>query len=592
MFVNFSKVSIRTKITIGPVLLILFLSVFIYSYYPVKQKEETIKAIESKIESIIDLISIGVGIGMGESDLVAISEAVKWAQKDSSVTYILIIDEEGTGLAKYNPNNLSLDQEKLMSSDKVFEDERILHYKRKIVYQDLSLGYILLGYSLHSMDKAITSLKTTTFYICLIIFLTGFALSILISSGITNPIMKLDHAVKEITSGNQDVKVEVNSKDEIGELAEAFNQMLDNLNKSRDELMNSKQYTENIIMSMLDALFVLDENYTILSVNTASCNELGFTSDEITGKPVDFIFADQRDAVEIKSVLKSLSEIKNKEVVLKTKSGMSIIVLFSASVIYDKYGNPQGIVCVAQDITEIKEAEQKLKDYSCKLEKINQELDQFAYAVSHDLKAPLRAIFKLSEWIQEDLGLTMTPETHKNMQLLRGRVFRLESLINGILEYSKIGKTTIVAENVNLQAMLSDIVDLLEPPENFKIIIAPDLPVIFTQRIRLQQILMNLIANAIKYNDKETGLIKVGFTELNNYFEFCIEDNGPGIEPQYRDKVFGLFQTLQAKDKVESTGIGLTIIKKIIDDAGGKIWIESGEQAGVKFMFTWPKFNK
>lgn len=247
---------------------------------------------------------------------------------------------------------------------------------------------------------------------------------------------------------------------------------------------------------------------------------------------------------------------------------------------------------LALDITDRKHTEQKLKRDAKDLEKINKELNQFAYIISHDLKAPLRAITNLSEWIQEDLSDNENQEVRENLKLLRGRVGRMENLINGILVYSRLSRAAITFEHVDSGKVIDDVLDYLMVPKNFKIRKAVSFPVIFFSKVHLEQVFSNLISNAIKHHDKEVGEITIGFKDRPEYHEFKIEDNGPGINPEFHEKVFKIFQTLQARDSFESTGIGLTIVKKIIEEQGGTINIDSEEGKGAKFIFTIPKSIK
>jgi light-regulated signal transduction histidine kinase (bacteriophytochrome) len=242
-----------------------------------------------------------------------------------------------------------------------------------------------------------------------------------------------------------------------------------------------------------------------------------------------------------------------------------------------------------RDITAQKKATEKIAEYTVKLEKSNKELDQFAYIVSHDLKAPLRAISNLSLWLQEDLGASLSEDSKNNLTMLRNRVKRMESLINGILDYSKVGRDQMPSARIDVFRLLGEVLELLSPPPHIKVEINREMPVMEAPKIMLLQVFSNLIGNAIKYNDKKEAHIKVYSTEKTNSYEFTIEDNGPGIAPEYHEKIFVIFQTLQSRDKFESTGIGLTIVKRILDERGGKIWVESHEGKGSKFIFDWPK---
>ncbi|MFV7234290.1 ATP-binding protein [Flavobacterium sp. ZB4R12] len=243
------------------------------------------------------------------------------------------------------------------------------------------------------------------------------------------------------------------------------------------------------------------------------------------------------------------------------------------------------------DIINRKIEEKKLQDALLVLKKKNDELDQFAYIVSHDLKAPLRAIYSLSEWIIEDLT-NISDETNSNFKLLQGRILRMENLINGILEYSRIGTTNIELEKVDLHKMLEEIVETIVPNEGFEVSIDNNFPIISAEKILMHQIFSNLIGNAVKYNDKPIGKIECTYVSLPDFHQFTIKDNGPGIPKKYQEKVFGVFQTILARDIKESTGIGLSIVKKIIEGKLGSIHIESDGNYGSSFIFTIPKKPK
>jgi signal transduction histidine kinase len=223
------------------------------------------------------------------------------------------------------------------------------------------------------------------------------------------------------------------------------------------------------------------------------------------------------------------------------------------------------------------------------LELKNQELDRFAYVVSHDLKAPLRGIENASTWIEEDYGDALPEKVREYLALMKGRIRRMENLIDGILELSRIGKEGKMVEEVDLQSMLIEIIDMLAPPHEIKFLIQPGMPVFITDRLPLQQVFTNLISNAIKYNDGKDGKIKISYKDTGRFYEFSVTDNGPGIEPQYHDKIFIIFQTLKERDAFESTGVGLAIVKKILDDKRCTIKVKSDSGKGAVFTFSWPK---
>lgn len=221
------------------------------------------------------------------------------------------------------------------------------------------------------------------------------------------------------------------------------------------------------------------------------------------------------------------------------------------------------------------------------LESKNKELDQFAYVVSHDLKAPLRGLYNILHWIEEDCGHELSYQIQKYLAMMRGRVQRLESLISGLLIYARIGRTMVQIEEVDINQLLLEVVEIV--PDEFKVVINNEMPVLRAEKIRLEQVFTNLISNAVKYHHKKAGTIIIDCKDFNTYYEFSVADDGAGIAPEYHDRIFDIFQTLRQKNELESTGIGLSIVKKIIEDQKGKIAVFSELGKGATFIFTWPK---
>lgn len=223
------------------------------------------------------------------------------------------------------------------------------------------------------------------------------------------------------------------------------------------------------------------------------------------------------------------------------------------------------------------------------LARSNRELEQFAYVTSHDLRAPLRGIASLAEWIEEDLDDRMTAESREHLQQLRGRVRRLEALIAGILDYSRAGLDRHAREQVDLEALVAEVTELLASPPGARIVAAPGLPTLATEKTPLQQVLLNLIGNAIKYAGRPDVRVEIEAVERDSMWQVSVRDNGPGIEPRFHERIWGIFQTLAPRDKVEATGVGLSVVRKIVESKGGRAWVESRPGQGATFSFTWPK---
>ncbi|RYU81611.1 sensor histidine kinase [Hymenobacter persicinus] len=231
---------------------------------------------------------------------------------------------------------------------------------------------------------------------------------------------------------------------------------------------------------------------------------------------------------------------------------------------------------------------QRLDESFGALENRNKELDQFAYVASHDLKAPLRGVTTIVKWIEDELATELSPQMHQYLDMMKGRLARLEDLINGLLAYARIGRTEQKTEEVDVRQLVSEVTDLVVPPD-FKVELPDSLPTFFTDRLSLQQVFTNLFSNAVKYHHRGAGTITVRCQENRKDYEFTVADDGPGIAPAYHEKIFLMFQTLRDRNTAESTGIGLSIVKKIIDEQKGTMRVSSAEGQGAAFIFTWPK---
>ncbi|MEB3310624.1 MAG: ATP-binding protein [Snowella sp.] len=269
---------------------------------------------------------------------------------------------------------------------------------------------------------------------------------------------------------------------------------------------------------------------------------------------------------------------------------------------YNYEGEPFRVMGMVQEITDRKMAEVTLQEQARQLNEINtqlmqttelvhqrnQELDRFSYIVSHDLKAPLRAVANLSQWIEEDLGEQIPQETQHHFQLLRSRIARMDNLINGLLTYARSGYQSVTVVEFSLNELLLEIIDSLNIPPHCTVKVPPNPLILKANRLMLSQVFTNLIGNAIKYNDRPDKAVKITAQIQAQDYRFSVADNGPGIPPEYQERIFEIFQTYNDPKQQEGTGIGLAIIKKIIERVGGQIELESKLGTGTIFHFTWP----
>jgi PAS domain S-box-containing protein len=246
------------------------------------------------------------------------------------------------------------------------------------------------------------------------------------------------------------------------------------------------------------------------------------------------------------------------------------------------------VLYVVVDITPRRLIELDKDQQRRELERSNKDLEDFAYVASHDLKAPLRAIGHLAQWIREDIEVTASPETTENLKLLQGRVARLQMLLDGLLAYSRIGRINSPVEDVDIPLLVRDIATMLSAPSGF--IVNCDGPMwpIRTHLAPIRVVLENLIANALKHHDLGKGRITVSMRRVDGLAEFRVTDDGPGILPRFHERIFVIFQTLASRDEVEASGIGLAIVKRQVEGHGGQIRVESAPpMRGTTFVFTW-----
>ena len=263
-------------------------------------------------------------------------------------------------------------------------------------------------------------------------------------------------------------------------------------------------------------------------------------------------------------------------------------VHINASIIKNSQQKPIGAQGIVKDITNQRAIEAENKKLLQDLEKSNEELEEYAHIVSHDLKSPLRSINALVNWLREDYNDVLDASGLQNIGLIEQTLEKMEQLINGILNYSSItNKEGFQYEAVNINEVIQDIINTIYIPKHVTVVSQKELPIINGDKTRIQQLFQNIISNAVNYIDKEVGLVEVNYTTNESHYIFEIKDNGIGIEKEHFDKIFKIFQSL-GKSK-ESTGIGLSIVKKIIEAYEGEIWLESEPNIGTSFFFSLKK---
>ena len=619
------------------------------------------------------------------------------------------------------------------------------------------LGWILtIEYQTAELFAPVVKLRNIILSTSLVLTILAVIPGILISNYISRPLSKLKAAMDKIGKGNMGIHVDIKRNDEIGQLANAFNQMVEHRKQTEEALRVSERKYSDLVQQSPDAIISLDKIGNFLSFNPAAERVSGFSAQEVTGKhftkvgildkksiakslkefglvltgterqPFDLIITRKdksrvhmeangrlikqkgrktwiqvtlRDITERKLAENRLEKINTCLLSLGsdfTENANNITALLGellgatcalynrldnemlcslaqwhtppdynpqdeadghicydviqrgtneVSVIRDLQNSPyaqsdpnvlayglqtyvgQAVLCNGNHIgslcsvfqkdfkpsedekkiigilasamrveEERRQAEQEMEKLNKDLEsavwelrRANKELQEFAYITAHDLKTPLRGIGTLADWLSTDYADKFDKEGKKQVKLLVGKAKQMSALIDDILQYSRLGHGSPEKRQVDLNTVLSDIIAGIDPPENIEITVENELPVLICDKTQIMQVFQNLLSNAVKYMDKPSGQIKVGCVEQDGFWKFSIADNGPGIDEKYHKKIFKIFQALSTKNRVDSTGIGLSIVKKIVELNAGIVWVESELGKGSTFFFTVPK---
>jgi two-component system, LuxR family, sensor kinase FixL len=350
----------------------------------------------------------------------------------------------------------------------------------------------------------------------------------------------------------------------------------------------NETYLKTIMQSIQAGVFIIDaETHLITDINPKALAMIGAQKEEVVGRPCHrFVCPAESGRCPITDLSQT---VDNAERVLIDAKGRKIPIIKSVNSV--AIGGRRLLIESFVDIRDRKVMEEKNARLIRELEMANTELKDFAYVVSHDLKAPLRAIGSLSQWLAADYREKIDENGRAQMDLLTSRVERMQNLIEGILAYSRVGRVREQKDDVSLDAVVREVTDSLFVPPHIAVSVDTPLPDVRYEKTRLHQIVSNLVGNAIKYMDKAAGEVHIACTREGAFWKLSVRDNGPGIESRHFKKIFQIFQTLQPRDKVESTGIGLTIVKKIVEMNGGRIWVESEVGNGSVFYVTIPISN-
>lgn len=489
-----------------------------------------------------------------------------------------------------------------LRANKIGEAHRLLVEKIRPLYVPVggsieALVMLQLDEAGHEYNRAQNRYATISNVLVASIII-ALLLTVLISRVFTRAISKpLEHVVKiarAVAAGNLTQEIEVRSRDEVGQLMQAVKEMRDSLVDTIGQVRASEVHTRALLNNMIDGIASVNEYGVIKTFNPAAELIFGYTAGEMMEQNISLLFPKQElsqghDAEDLRTFLAGRSRAFGapSEVKGQRKDGgtfpldLAVVEMHSEEV--------RMFVIIMRDISERKLAEEQKARLMTELESANEELKSFAYVVSHDLKAPLRAIGALADWLATDYKDKLDDQGKEHIRLLVSRVHRMGNLIDGILQYSRVGRVKEAPVAMDVERVIREVIELIAPPENVTIEIEAPMPTIVAEPTRVQQIFQNLLSNAIKYMDKPRGEIRIACSDEGDRWKFSVKDNGPGIESRHFEKIFQLFQTLAPRDRIESTGVGLALVKKIVELYSGRIWLQSRPGEGSTFFFTLPK---
>ncbi len=427
----------------------------------------------------------------------------------------------------------------------------------------------------------------------------AFVLAYLLQSSISRPILNLAEVARTIASEkNYGIRaVDTDSYPEATELTQSFNNMLDRIQSQDDTLRQSELQFRRAIQNAPIPIAICIQDGDVLELSVGWEESVGFRPASV-GNLFDW-FRDRAQAETADHIRETVAALEPNgntadlgEIHVRDSSGGERIWQAKATTIGDFQRGRSVWLLIAVDMTERIRYSQDLERQSLELKRSNQELDDFAYIASHDMKEPLRGIYNnalfLDEYYRDKLG----EDGARRLERMQFLCKRLETLIDDLLYYSRIGRQELAIQKVDPNRMVKDIAKMLETTleeSNGEIVIVNPLPPCVCDGIRVQEVLLNLITNALKYNDSPRKTIEVGFRdEMNGHRNvYFVRDNGYGIDPRFHEEVFRIFKRLNAEsDDTKGTGSGLTFVKKIVERHNGTVWVESELAKGSTFYFT------
>lgn len=456
-----------------------------------------------------------------------------------------------------------------------------------------AMGTTEIGVLVESPTTAAFATAESMFHITLAVQIVTILLVTMVAGifgkRLMQPLGNLTQAIKTGRIESFEPGVPAHAPEEVTSLSAAFGALT-------RELAQSTMGAKALLDNAPDGMVQVDSSGVIRLANEAMGKMFGYPIEELEGSPLSMLIpqpfraghATHFTAEAVNASARPMAQ--NRDVTGQRRDGSEFPI--EVSVGQFSLDDTTWFIGVVRDITQRKQSEIHTQSLLKALKNSNKELDGFAFVASHDLKAPLRVIDNASKWLEEDLEPYLNDDTRESMTLLRNRVARMDRLLDDLLAHSRIGRTPVNTKMISGAELMQDVTDLSGLPPGFSLQIDPAIEAIEVPRMPIRNVLLNLVTNAVKHHDRASGTIAIRVADRGEMYEFSVEDDGPGIAPEFHERVFGMFQTLKPRDQVEGSGMGLAMVRKNVEVMGGTITLISDGTRGSIFKFTWPKTGK
>ncbi|MDT8286809.1 MAG: ATP-binding protein [Elusimicrobiales bacterium] len=444
-------------------------------------------------------------------------------------------------------------------------------------------GFLMTGLPLAAAKKAEAEISFKLLVLALLISAAALVISALFVRIMLRQVALLGEGILKVREGDYEVSVPVVAKDELGEVAASFNK----LSQGLSETTVSKRYLDSLIESMPDPLIITDDKGAVIRANMAAASFAGYDFGEPGSVDLRTILEPEADgAPHPYDLLAKGAHIRELDLLLVARDGRRRPAMLSAATAGGQ------VVVVLKDTAQHKESEARIAQYLKEVERINSELDAFAHTVSHDLKEPLRGIEMFSGMLLSDYKDKLDSQAEDYLSRVVKAAARMRRLIDDLLGYARISRVRNPYETVPSRLLAEEAAAGLSAAieeRKVSLTLDPGLPEIFCDPVKMRQVFHNLISNAVKYNDKPGPEVKISAELFGQYWKFSVKDNGIGVPPQYAEEIFKMFKRLHSRHEYGGgTGAGLAIVHKIIEEHGGRVWVDSEEGKGSSFRFIIP----